>query len=295
MHPLYKKHTMDSAMSSVWEFYKKYFLILYATAFAMSIVLQYFSSLLNIEQLQSTTDFQVLIEKMREMIVPIIGLSLISLFFTTVLQHFVLNKPVDEENNIFKSVIISFKYFVPFLIIMILLTFFGVAAIAIGILLLVVGALFAAVYLLALYLFVLPVMMTEGINIGKILSRIFSLLHRNFWSNIGWSAVFLIMLLVISVIFSAIIMIPFSGNIIGNVLNPGEAAPSYLTSPLFILLSAAVNALTMPLLPIFAAVLYFNAKAGEDSVEEKINEPGEYRPTVEDLYSKPLDENLTEK
>lgn len=290
LHPLYKKHDLDSAMSSLWAFYKRHFLVLFSLSFVMSLIIQYLSSFLDIQKLQSATDIELMISQMEEMIVPIIGVSLLSLLFSTILQHYILNVPVEPGSGLMNSFVQSFRYYFPFLVIMILLSFFGVAAIIIGILLLVVGAIFAAIYILSLYFFILPVLMNESTSIGYVLTRIFKLLHRKFWLNMGWSAVFLLILIVVSVILSALVMVPFSGSIFKNLFNAAEAGSSdFVSSPLFIILSSAVNALTMPLLPIFASILYFNAKADEDSVEPVIEEPQEYRPRVEDLYSKPED------
>lgn len=290
-HPLYRRHNLDSAMSSLWEFYKKYFLSLFIISLVMSGIIQYASSLLNLAELQSAADPAAIIEKVREMIVPIGIVSLISLVLTTVLQHYILYRPVDGSNNIFVSVLRSFKYFIPFIIILILLAFFGAIAITIGVIALVVGAFFAALYIFSLYLLILPVLMIEGPSIGHTIGRTFRLLHRNFWNNLGWVAVFLVILIVLNVVLSAIVMIPFSGSMLKSIFNPDTAKPDFLTNPFFIILSALVNALTLPLVPIFAGILYFNAKAGEDEAEVVIEHPKEYVPTIEDLYARPVDEN----
>jgi hypothetical protein len=278
-------------MNSAWEFYKTNFLKLFSISIVMSLVIQYATTLVDIEGLQSTTDPEVMLEKLKTMIVPILIVSLLSLFFSVILQHYILHKPVEKENTIWKSIMKSFRYYFPFLVLMVLLTFFGSMAIALGILALIVGAFFAALYILMLYLFILPVMMTEGPDIGRTISRTFTLAHRNFWSNIGWVAVFLILLIIVSVVLSAVAMIPFSGDMIKSIFKPDNAVTTDFTgNPIFIALSVLVNAITLPLLPIFSSILYFNAKAGEDYIVESQAQEQEYRPTIEDLYSKPLEE-----
>ncbi|HEX2921168.1 MAG TPA: glycerophosphoryl diester phosphodiesterase membrane domain-containing protein [Bacteroidales bacterium] len=288
-HPLYRRHTFDSAMGAVWNFYKKNFLSLYLISLVMSLVLQYLTtSFLKTDQLQSTTDLQEMIGIMQEMLVPMLLISIVSLFFTTVLQYYILHKPVDENAGILASVIGGFKYFFPFLIIMILLAFFGTFAIVIGLLALIIGALFVAVYLMTLYLFILPVLMIEGSNIGNAISRSFKLTHKDFWANIGMAAVFLITIIVISMIISAIVMIPFSGSVLKSAFNPGETATNdLLTSPFFLIFSAALSALTLPLVPIFACTLYFKARAEEEYEQNAGAKLEEYKPRVEDLYSGP--------
>ena len=60
------------------------------------------------------------------------------------------------------------------------------------------------------------------------------------------------------------------------------------TNPVYLILSAIVGALTLPLLPIFACILYFNARANE-AQSQGLSQPnpdnGKVR--VEDLYAKP--------
>jgi len=296
-HPLYRRHNIDSAMNSLWEFYKKKFLTLFFVSLVMSLVIQYASTMVNMKELSSITDPMVLLEKIKGFLLPILVISLINLLFTTILQYYIIFNPVDNGNTIFVSIVKSLKYFIPYLIIMVLLAFAGSIAIVLGIFVLIVGAFFAMLYVVTIYLFVLPVMMVEGTNIGTTITRTIKLAHRNFWSNIGWVSVFIIIMLVVSVIFSGIILLPFTGSFIKTIVNPDDASKlaDVTTNPLFIILSAVVSALTLPLMPIFAAVLYFNGKAGEDQIEHvQISDPENNRVRVEDLYAKPYSDDHPE-
>lgn len=290
-HPLYRRHNIDSAMNSLWDFYKSNFLVLFLTSLTMSLAIQYGSTLINIQDLQSTTDPLLLLEKVKDFIVPLLLLSIVSLLFSVILQYYIIYKPLDPEINIFAAVIKSIRYYIPYLIITVLLAFFGSIAIVLGIFALIVGAFFAALYVMTLFLFILPVMMVEGSDILRTISRTFSLAHKNFWSNIGWVAVFFIIMIVISVIFSALIMIPFSGSFLKTLTDPEAAAEvvNYTSNPIFILLSALISALTMPLMPILACILYFHGRATED-IQDQIREESKTdtdRVKVEDLYAKP--------
>jgi hypothetical protein len=260
----------------------------------MSLVMQYASSLVNIKELSSITDPMVLLEKISGFILPLLIISLINLFFTTILQYYVIYNPIDNENTVFKSIISSLKYFIPYIIIMILLAFAGSIGIILGIFVLIVGAFFAMIYIVTLYLFILPVMMIEGTNIGATITRTIKLVNRNFWSNIGWVSVFIIIMLVVSVIFSGIILLPFTGNFVKTIMNPEDATKliDVASNPLYIILSAIVSALILPLMPIFACILYFNGKAGEDHIEpiSTVN-PENNKVRVEDLYAKPYSED----
>jgi len=293
-HPLYKAHTIDSAMDSLWSFYKRKFVPLFLMSFVMGLALQFLSSTINMTELQSMTDINEIMNKMKDLLLPMLIISLVSLLFNTVVQYYIIYNPLDPENNVFRCIISSLKYFIPYVIVMIFLAIAGSFAIFLGLLLLVVGVIFAAVYVMMLYLFVLPVMMVEGPNIANTISSTVKFAHRNFWSNIGWTAVFIILLLVISVILSGLVLLPFTGSFFKAFTNPEDAASliEITTSPLYIILSAIMSAITFPLMPIFAAILYFNARAREESrfITVAVQEE-EQKVRVEDLYAKPLPES----
>jgi hypothetical protein len=296
-HPLYRKHNIDSALSSLWDFYKKKFVSLFIMSLVISFGTQYVSSLVNMKELSTITDPVLFLEKLKGLVIPILIISLISLLSSTILQYYILYNPIDIENTILKSVVRSLKYFIPYLIIMILLAFAGTIAIILGIFVLVIGAFFAMLYIITLYLFILPVMMVEGINIGATISRTLSLAHKNFWSNIGWVAIFIIIMLVISVVLSGLILLPFTGSFIKTIAHPEDvsAIADVTNKPAFIILSAIVSALTLPVMPIFACILYFNGKAGEEQVHTSVPyNPEDNKVRVEDLYARPYSEDHPE-
>lgn len=295
-HPLYRKHNIDSALSSLWDFYKKNFIALFVISLVMSAVTQYASTMVNMKEISSITDPMLLLEKIKGFIVPILLISLISLLTSTILHYYIIFNPLDKENTVFMSVLKSLKYFIPYLIIMILLGFAGTIAVVLGIFALVVGAFFAMLYVVTLYLFILPVMMAEGINIGATITRTIKLAHRNFWSNLGWVAVFIIIMIVISVVLSGIILLPFTGSFIKTIINPKDASEvlDFANNPVFIALSAIVAALTLPLMPIFACILYFNGKAGEENQNIPVQDPENTKLRIEDLYAKPYSDDHPE-
>jgi hypothetical protein len=246
------------------------------------------------KELSAITDPMVMLEKIKGFIVPILIISLINLLFTTMLQYYVIFNPINNDNTILISLIKALRYFIPYLIIMVLLAFAGTIAIILGVFVLIVGAFFAMLYVITLYLFILPVMMVEGTNIGSTITRTIALTHKNFWSNIGWVAIFIIIMLVISVILSGLILLPFTGNFIKTIVNPDDASKlvDVTSKPLFIILSAIVSAITLPVMPIFACILYFHGKAGEEQVQPVQNlTPEDIRVRVEDLYAKPYSED----
>ena len=295
-HPLYKAHTIDSAMNSLWDFYTGRFIPLFLISFTMGLILQYISSLITIDFADyQTLNIDQMMLKLREYIWPMIFVSLVGLLFTTVLQYYVIYNPIDPEKNILNCIINSLRFYIPYLIIMV---FLGIAAsfvLFLGLLMIIVGVLFAAVYIMTVYLFILPVMMVEGPHIGNTISRTVILSHRNFWSNIGWTAVFVIIILVISTILSGFILLPFTGSFMNVIKNPENAGEimEITSKPLYIILSAILNGITLPLLPIFSSILYFNGIAREkpDVDFESGNDYHDERPGIDDLYVKPREED----
>jgi hypothetical protein len=292
-HPFYRKHTLDSVMSTLLDFYKKKFVVLFITSIVMSLGVQYFSSSFNFSGVDMTDPY-ALIEKFKEFIWPMVYISVISLLFTLILQYYIIYNPIDSSISIFSSAYKSLKYLFPYLIILILFAFFGSFAMIAGFFALVIGMFFAALYLATLYLFVLPILMVEGPLIGNTISRTFKLAHRNFWSNIGWVAVFILITLVFSFIFSSLILIPFTGSFLKAISNPDEVSNimNFTSNPIYIILSSVVNAFVVPVMPLLGAILYFNGKAREEIQETLPSENTEPdRVKVEDLYAKPLPEN----
>jgi hypothetical protein len=115
-HPLCRRHNIDSAISSLWEFYKKYFLTLFIISLIMSLVMQYASTFVDIKDLKTITDPMILLEKFSGYLVPFLIISLVNLLFTTILQYYIIYSPLDKEYNIFVSILRSFKYYIPYLI-----------------------------------------------------------------------------------------------------------------------------------------------------------------------------------
>jgi len=293
-HPLYRKHNMDSAMNALWEFYRTRFVALFIISLVMSCITQYATMFIDLKSIQSMTDPALIVEKLKSYLVPIVILMVVSLFLSTILHYYILHKPVNSSENIFKAIYKSLRYFIPYLIIMVIFAFVASIGIVLGVFVVIIGAFFALNYFIMISFFLLPIMMAEEANIGTTIARSVKLAHKNFWPNMGWTAVFIILYFVISLVLSGIVLLPFAGSFIKTFANPQDTSSimNLPKDPIFLLLSSAVNALTLPLFPIFAYIMYFNGRASEENVvilsESEKKEP---KVTVEDLYAKPREEN----
>jgi hypothetical protein len=271
-------------------------MVLFTVSFILSLITQYLSSTFNFQELQTLTDPVEMMEKIREFIWPMILISLLSLFGTTILHYYVIFNPVDSSKTIFESIYRSLRYFIPYLIIIILLSFFGSIALALGLFVFIIGIFFVLLYLATLYLFILPILMVEGPDIANAISRAFKLTHRRFWSNIGWVAVMIVIIMVIAIILSGLILLPFTGNFFKVLSDPAEAsgAIDFMSNPFYMILSALVNALYFPILPVFATALYFNGRAREEEAATIRGDNKENNISIEDLYSGSHDSDASE-
>ena len=288
-HPLYRTYTIDIAFNSLWDFYKNNFAKLFAISLIMAAILQYILTAFDIASIQNETDINILMGKMRELIIPVGILALVNIFFYVIIQHYILFSLSDENSSILDSVLKSLRYFFPYIITIFLFSILGGVAMAFGLVAFIIGAFFAIFYVITLYLFILPIMMMESHDIGYTIIRTFKLTHKNFWSNYGWVIVFLILFLLISFILAGLVLTPFTGNLLNSIFNSNETENfvGITQKPLYIILSTIANAVTMPLMPIFSAILYFNGRAREENKQSHFIGNEEKKVTVEDLYAKP--------
>jgi hypothetical protein len=295
-HPLNKKYDLDTALSAIWEFYKKWFGSFVLIAFVFSLVTTYLSGRIDISEIYSETDPEEMMEIVKSMIGPYALILLFTFVFSLVLQYYIIRKPVDPDSNIFTIGTQGLvKFFLPLLALTILLSVFAVFALMIGVVLLFIGALFASVYIVLLYALIVPVLMIEDKGISHTITESIKLAHKRFWPNIGWVTVFIILLMVISFILGAIIMIPYGGSFFKTILNPENTGEilNITSKPSFIVLNAIINALTMPLFPIFSLVLYFNARSyySGEAVDNASPGDNDGKVKIEDLYSGMAEKN----
>jgi hypothetical protein len=292
-HPLYRIHTIDSAMGSLWDYYKKNFLVLFLASFVVSLGSQLISVQINFGDLTNYSDPGQLLDMYKKMMVPFLELAALSLVFNVILQYYVMFHPLEEHPDFFTAAFKSLKYVPTYLIILILFSFMASIALVLGIFIFFIGIIFAAFWLAMVFMFILPTLMAEDNNIGNAISRTFALSHRGFLTNMGWTAILILILMIISVFITGLIMIPFTGSFLKIISNPENAANvmKINSNPLYIVLSALLGGFITPIIPIFSSILYFNARARETKVLSPIqdNEPNKVR--VEDLYAKPYSDD----
>lgn len=288
-HPLKKRYNIDIAFNEIARFYKRWFIPLFGISLVSSLLTSFMSAGIDISGLQGTTDPAAMVAAMKPMAWRYMLIALIGLYFTILLQYFIIVRPLSPESDLTADIIrVTTRFLFPVLAVYIILSVLTMAALMLGVVILIIGAVFAGLYAMIFFALAAPVMMIENSTIGETLSRIFTLGHRRFWTNMGFVALFTLILIIISLILSAVIMIPFSGGFIKTILNPESAGEvtELVRRPSYLILGALSSALTMPLFPIFSLVLYFNITEGsEEEIVTESGNGGNGRVTVEDLYS----------
>lgn len=283
-HPLAGASDLDSAMTKLWVFYRKYFIGLYIISVIMAVLTGLVTSGIDLAAIQSTTDPQEMIEIMKEMIGPYSLMIAVSLVFSVLIHAWVLEIPLRHEKSVIRVLKSGLAALVPYLIVMILLMIAGSMMTAVGLVLLVLPGLFAIFYICTVMLFAMPVILMETRNPATVISRVFTLTHTHFWQNLGWVAVAAMIVIVMSAVVGVLVMLPFTGGMIKSITDP-EASGAILEmakNPVYIGLSALASALITPVLPIMAFIIYFRNCEEVASVEVYPEE--EHRLRVEDLY-----------
>jgi hypothetical protein len=287
-HPLAGADDLDSAMSKLWAFYKKYFVGMYIICVAMELLSGVISSRFDLSSLYSgyTGDPQQVLEMMKGMAVPYSLLLIVTFVFGVLLHAWILERPLGQENTILKVLKSSLVALIPALVVLIVIGIAGAMLTTIGLVLLVLPGLFAILYISTVAIFTLPVTLIETRNPGSIISRSLSLVHNKLWPNIAWVLVMALIVIVIAIVIGGLTMLPFSGTFVKALTDPGDATSmlEMAKNPLYIGLSAFATALVTPVFPILAFIMYFSNS--DENPAETVTSGEENKVRVEDLYPK---------
>jgi len=288
-HPLAGAVDLDSAMTKLWAFYRKYFVGMYIISVVLALLTSLVSAGIDTTAIQTVTDPEEMLQIMKGMAGPYALVLLISLVFGVILHAWVLDKPLGEPG--FAATLLKKSAFalIPYLLVMIVLMTIGMIMTAFGLVLLVVPGIFALFYIATVTMFALPLTLAESHNPAHVLSGSFTLAHRNLWPNMGWVIVVMLIILVVSLVIGAILMVPFTGTFLKSINNPEEATTLLEISrnPAYIILSALATSLVTPVFPILAFILYFRNRYAE--VQQEAAPDREESLKVEDLYPKTPD------
>lgn len=282
--PYYQETTLELIFNNTIEIYRKYFGWLFFYSFLFLVLLNSLSGVLlagkldNLEQLTEHPQQigQIFSSLGSYMIVVWLGYSMIYLF----LHYYIIEKNLYPEKSHATLFIESIrKYYLKYLLVIFLVFIIITLGTLVGVLALIIGAFMAAVFLGVSLFPVTPILIVENTSVGETIRRSFSLVLKDFWHMLGYLIVFYLIVILFSLIFSALSMAPYASGFFSHILHPlademQQTSNTFqlLHQPLYILLNSFLDALLLPLTPIFSVLIYFHLKHKEDSEGRMIDE-----------------------
>ncbi|MCK4344910.1 MAG: hypothetical protein KAX05_06440 [Bacteroidales bacterium] len=275
-HPFYQPMDLENIFSKTWEVYKKNFRWLFLYSFLGILLLQmlmYYTQFQQIFDLNYLNDIDSLGKIFGNLmlfgIILFIGYAILYLF----IHYFIIYREIepDKSHLIFLGDSVR-KYALTYLATILLVFFILIAGAILGLIAFIIGSFIAVLYFGAVFFPISPLVIVEKTNPFESISRSFRLVHTNFWPTLGYIVLLYIILMVISLVLGAITMAPFAvdffkllnPNVVLELFESGEPILSKIISPGYILLSSVANAITFPVVPIFAVLVYFNLRYKED-------------------------------
>jgi hypothetical protein len=274
-HPLYQPMDFEALFTQTFQIYKKHFVYLFLYSFLGIILISMlffatdlqdsftYDMLYNPDQIGSFLGKLFLI-----LLVMFLGYSILYLF----IHYFIIYQYAEPEQSHFSMFSNALKKFaLPYFLLVIIMIIILTLSMTIGFFLLIIGMFVALCYFGTIFLPVTPILIIEKDDPISTLGRCFNLGHLDFWATLGALIVIQILIMVASMILSAITMAPFAidmfqlmnPNNVLEMMESGESIFSFIT-PAFVLVSSIVNAITFPIIPIFAVLVYFKLKYKED-------------------------------
>jgi hypothetical protein len=274
--PFYQRTNLEMVFNNTYEVYRRHFGWMFFFSFLFMLILQPLTGYMmagkmdNIEQLLENPE--ALLAFYKDLSGYLLLILLTYSFFYLFLTYFVIARYLEPEMSIGAIAGRTLtKYYLRFLLIGILSYFIFFFGILLGLLALIVGAFIAAIFLGISLSMVLPVLLVEDTSVFQTFKRSFKLVLKDFWTILGYFIIFILIISLMSLIFSAISMAPYVSSFFHSLFNTPSSDPTLavntfqlLTKPLYVILNAFFSALLMPLTPIFITLVYFHLRYVED-------------------------------
>ncbi len=268
-HSLFKEMEVDSVLSNVFSIYIKKFVILFMYSFVAVFIMQWLFYQLGFWELYkvSFTDTEEFLSIYSHLMGKVAIVSVTSIVLYGCLNAFIINyliksdlEPTRSAGDIFIESIK--KYAIHMIFFLILTTLILIAGMIIGIIALIIGLFFAMIYLGTVLIPGATIIVAEEQNAIEAVGRTFKLVHKDFWSVLGSLVLFILIMILVSIVLTAIMAIPFLISFIdnwGEVDNITEMFRTnfYNIGIWSVVLNSLVSAATYPLYAIISVVLYF--------------------------------------
>lgn len=268
-HSLFQDMEVDSVLSNVFRIYLKKFVILFIFSFVAVFLIQLLFYQLGFWELYkvSFTDTENFLRVYSQLMGKIAIVSVTSIVIYGILNAFLVNyliksdlDPSLSSGDIFGESIK--KHAIHMIFFLILSTLMLVAGMFIGVIAFIIGMFFALIYLGTVLIPGGTIIVAEDKNAIETIGRTFQLVHKDFWSVLGSLILFILIMILVSLVLTALMAIPFVISFIDNWGEVDNIAEMFNTNFYDIgiwsvILNSLVSAATYPLYAIISVVLYF--------------------------------------
>ncbi len=278
-HLFYKRSDVETIIVTTFQTYKKLFLPLFLYSFVGLLLIQAllfvtgftgFFQNLDPQAMESPAMISNFLRQMLWVIlISLVAYAVLNVTLLTYIERYGRNQSLAVTTVLGEGVR---KYFLHFLFFIVLATIMIAFGVMIGVFAIIIGAFVAALYLGTVLMSGGGVIVAENTNAFETIGRCFQLTHKNFWVAVGAMVLYILIMILISLILSAIIMIPFVFIFFQSVTS-GDMSFAEMFQPAtyglgagMILLNAVTGAITYPLAAIFSMALYYALAYNEQEV-----------------------------
>lgn len=265
---------IEAIFSHVFTIYKNKFIPLFLSGFIAFFLIQFLIYNLGITQIYTITDPEEMIKELSGFMgvmwivvaATVIIYGLLNAFFV----NLILKNEGEHQLTSGKLFMESFqKYSIHMIFFLLLSGIIVTLGTVAGIFIFIIGFLIAFAYLGTVLFPGAAIVVAEEKNALEAIRRAFVLVHKDFWPTLGAMVLFVIMMILISIVVSALMSVPFVIIFFDNWSETGNIFESfkmqnYDVGMWTVLLNSLVSALTYPFYAIFSVVLYFKLKYKED-------------------------------
>lgn len=273
-HSLYKPMEVDSVISNVFSLYFKTFFPLVIFSFVGVFIIQFFLYSTGYYEIFKTFDPTMVEGNISFFLKMILKMMVLSLVVYGIMNAFIINylfvKDIDSTASFGSILGDSIRlYSIHMVFFMLLTVLIIVIGMIFGVVVFIVGMFLAALYLGTVLIPGCAVIVVEQKNAFDAIGRSFSLTHNDFWQSLGSFVLFVLIMILISLILSAVIAIPvviMFFDKLGETGNFFEALNLnlYEIGIWSVLLNSLVSAIVYPLYSIFSFVIYFKLRNTQD-------------------------------
>ncbi|MEA3317229.1 MAG: hypothetical protein U9R54_04670 [Bacteroidota bacterium] len=273
-HSLFRKIDVDGVLSASYKLYIKNFKMLFAYSFIALLFVQAISYYLGFNEVFQNIKPENVSAELNGLGGKITLLAIVTLSVYAILNAFFINilYKNDIDSNITHKVLLSEtlqKYFLHMVFFLVVATLMFVVGMIAGVIVFVIGMLVAALYLGTVLIPGGAILVIEEKNAFETIKRSFQLAHKDFWQALGAFVLYVIIMILLSLVITAIISIPFVIMFFTNMSDTTSFWESlniqnFEIGSWMIVVNALIGAVTYPITAIFSLVMYFKLKYKEE-------------------------------